>query len=178
MTNSADPDQLASSEANWSGSTLFAKEGHIRVQQDKGNQYCFFCGSWAQGYNMTSLWSWAAGFKSTVGNASDYRSWDPTFFESSDHTTNDRGCFSSVMLLSTHYTVLVLMHSVCLKYLHQQTYRNIRTVEGKYIKKKKIIWPKWRLQAYLYKLVTEHHYKNTPIQIHWKFYYQKMKIFS
>ena len=25
MTNSADPDQLASSEANWSGSTLFAK---------------------------------------------------------------------------------------------------------------------------------------------------------
>ena len=30
MTNSADPDQLASSEANWSGSTLFAKAGHIR----------------------------------------------------------------------------------------------------------------------------------------------------
>ena len=28
MTNSADPDQLASSEANWSGSTLFAKTGH------------------------------------------------------------------------------------------------------------------------------------------------------
>ena len=27
MTNSADPDQLASSEANWSGSTLFAKTG-------------------------------------------------------------------------------------------------------------------------------------------------------
>ena len=25
MANSADPDQLASSEANWSGSTLFAK---------------------------------------------------------------------------------------------------------------------------------------------------------
>ena len=35
MTDSADPDQLASSEANWSGSTLFAKE-YIRVQQDKG----------------------------------------------------------------------------------------------------------------------------------------------
>ena len=28
MTNSADPDQLASSEANWSGSTLFAKKGY------------------------------------------------------------------------------------------------------------------------------------------------------
>ena len=27
MANSADPNQLASSEANWSGSTLFAKQG-------------------------------------------------------------------------------------------------------------------------------------------------------
>ena len=36
MANSADPDQLASSEANWSGSTLFAKAGYVRVQQDKG----------------------------------------------------------------------------------------------------------------------------------------------
>ena len=35
MVNSADPDQLASSEANWSGSTLFAKAEYIRVQQDK-----------------------------------------------------------------------------------------------------------------------------------------------
>ena len=29
MTNSIDPDQLASSEANWSGSTLFAKTVHV-----------------------------------------------------------------------------------------------------------------------------------------------------
>ena len=36
MANSADPDQLASSEANWYESTLFAKAGYIRVQQDKG----------------------------------------------------------------------------------------------------------------------------------------------
>ena len=35
MPNSADPDQLASSEANWSGSTMFAKAGHIRIQQDQ-----------------------------------------------------------------------------------------------------------------------------------------------
>ena len=35
MANSADLDQLAFSEANWSGFTLFAKEGLIRVQQDK-----------------------------------------------------------------------------------------------------------------------------------------------
>ena len=34
MANSAD--QLASSEANWSGSTLFAKAGYVRAQQDKG----------------------------------------------------------------------------------------------------------------------------------------------
>ena len=36
MTNNADPDQLASSEANWSESTLSAKAGHIWVQQGKG----------------------------------------------------------------------------------------------------------------------------------------------
>ena len=36
MTNSADPDQLASSEVSWSGSTLFANLGYIWVQQDKG----------------------------------------------------------------------------------------------------------------------------------------------
>ena len=29
MANSADPDQLAASEANWSGSTLYAKIGHV-----------------------------------------------------------------------------------------------------------------------------------------------------
>ena len=34
MTYSVDPDQLDSKEANWSGSTLFAKIGHIRIQQD------------------------------------------------------------------------------------------------------------------------------------------------
>ena len=36
MANSADPDQLGSSEANWSESTLFAKAGYTRVQQDQG----------------------------------------------------------------------------------------------------------------------------------------------
>ena len=36
MANSADPDQLASLEAKWSGSTLFAKAAYIQVQQDKG----------------------------------------------------------------------------------------------------------------------------------------------
>ena len=34
MTSSVDPDQLASSEVNWSGSTLFAKAGFILAQQD------------------------------------------------------------------------------------------------------------------------------------------------
>ena len=37
MTNSADPDQLASEEANWAGSTLFAKAGYIQDQQDHIN---------------------------------------------------------------------------------------------------------------------------------------------
>ena len=36
MANSADSGQLASEEANWSGSALFAKAGYIWVQQDKG----------------------------------------------------------------------------------------------------------------------------------------------
>ena len=36
MANSADPDQLASEEASWSGSTLFAKAGQIWVQQEGG----------------------------------------------------------------------------------------------------------------------------------------------
>ena len=36
MANSAEPDQLDSSEANWSGSILFAKAVYIQVQQDKG----------------------------------------------------------------------------------------------------------------------------------------------
>ena len=36
MSNSVDPDQLAYEEANWSGSALFAKTGHIQVQQDYG----------------------------------------------------------------------------------------------------------------------------------------------
>ena len=34
MANSAEPDKLASQEANLSGSTLFAKAGYISVQQD------------------------------------------------------------------------------------------------------------------------------------------------
>ena len=32
--SSVDPDQLASEEANWSGSTLFTYAGYSRVQQD------------------------------------------------------------------------------------------------------------------------------------------------
>ena len=36
MANSADPDRMASSEAGWSGSTLFVKAVYIRIQQDKG----------------------------------------------------------------------------------------------------------------------------------------------
>ena len=41
MANSADPDQLASSEANWSGSTLFAKQdisGFSRTRVKRKNR--------------------------------------------------------------------------------------------------------------------------------------------
>ena len=37
MTNSADSDQLASAEANWSGSTLFAKTGYVVFSKRKIN---------------------------------------------------------------------------------------------------------------------------------------------
>ena len=36
MANSVDPNQLASSEANWSGSTLFAKAGLIPGSAGQG----------------------------------------------------------------------------------------------------------------------------------------------
>ena len=35
MANSADPDQLALSEANWSGSTLFAKAEYIQFSRTR-----------------------------------------------------------------------------------------------------------------------------------------------
>ena len=41
MTNSVDPDQLASSEANWSGSTLFAKTGHVVFSKRRAN-FCLY----------------------------------------------------------------------------------------------------------------------------------------
>ena len=37
MANSADPDQLASEEANWSGSALFAKTGYVVFSKRRVN---------------------------------------------------------------------------------------------------------------------------------------------
>ena len=37
ITNSADPNQQACSEATGSGATLFAKAGHIQIYQDQVN---------------------------------------------------------------------------------------------------------------------------------------------
>ena len=42
MTNSADPDQLASSEANWSGSTLFVKIGHVGSAREGLKERIYF----------------------------------------------------------------------------------------------------------------------------------------
>ena len=49
MTNSADPEQLASSEANWSGSTLFDKTEHV-VFSKRWVNYSLF-----QSYNLHQL---------------------------------------------------------------------------------------------------------------------------
>ena len=45
MTNSADPDQLASEEANWSGSTLFAKTGHAVFSKWRVNIWVLIVGA-------------------------------------------------------------------------------------------------------------------------------------
>ena len=39
MINSGDPDQLASSEANWSGSTMFAKTRRVLFSKRRVNAY-------------------------------------------------------------------------------------------------------------------------------------------
>ena len=39
MTNIADPDQLAL-EANWSGSTMFAKTGHVMFSKRRVKDKC------------------------------------------------------------------------------------------------------------------------------------------
>ena len=59
MANSADPDQLASEEANWSGSTLFVKAGYIQVQQDNGKASCYSCfGSIVLKYSSWTEYTW------------------------------------------------------------------------------------------------------------------------
>ena len=44
MTDSADLDQLASSDANWSGSTLFAKTGHVVFSMRRVKWYTYVHG--------------------------------------------------------------------------------------------------------------------------------------
>ena len=55
MTNSADPDQLASSEANWSGSTLFAKTRHVvfsKRRVKEASVYAIKASSWRSNYEI------------------------------------------------------------------------------------------------------------------------------
>ena len=52
MTNSADPGQLASEEANSSGSTLFAKAGHIRQGLREPDILCRFSAILCKGDNF------------------------------------------------------------------------------------------------------------------------------
>ena len=58
MTNSADPDQLASSEANWSGSTLFAKTGHVVFSKRRVKKF-----PWK--WNFESKWGVLGTVRST-----------------------------------------------------------------------------------------------------------------
>ena len=56
MANSADRDQLASSEANWSGSTQLVKAGYIWVQLDQGHRRWDILDSvWATSSKKVSL---------------------------------------------------------------------------------------------------------------------------
>ena len=55
MANSADPDQLASSEANWSESTQFAKTGHVMFSRIRVNIDVYCCCRQRTYSNMLSL---------------------------------------------------------------------------------------------------------------------------
>ena len=55
MINSADPDQLASSEANWSGSTLFAKQGISGFSRTRVKILSLFL-DWLSFYNQNIFW--------------------------------------------------------------------------------------------------------------------------
>ena len=79
MANSADPDQLASEEANWSGSTLFAKAGHILAQQDKNSHaglnfscqhfeifFVIFPPKIVFGISLGAVWSGSAQFACAI----------------------------------------------------------------------------------------------------------------
>ena len=52
MANSADPDQLASLEANWSGSTLFAKKGISGFSRTRVNIFKHIQDMYLQHYNI------------------------------------------------------------------------------------------------------------------------------
>ena len=54
MTNSVDPDQMASSEAIWSGSTLFAKVGVVVNSRIRVNKHML----WASGFRDVIWKSW------------------------------------------------------------------------------------------------------------------------
>ena len=57
MANSADPDQLASSEANWSGSTLFSKAGYINIITQNIWISCMCTNSEDQDQTDVEVWS-------------------------------------------------------------------------------------------------------------------------
>ena len=101
MANSADPDQIQIS--NWSGSTLFAKTGYIRVQHDKGlNQWKgetdhrkYFV------INLLENISWSISKKECwwPGNGWPATSWSPV--ECTSNWATDAGVTGPFFLTST-----------------------------------------------------------------------------
>ena len=79
MANGADPDQLASSEANWSGSTLFANAGHIWVQQDiMLTQLCCYLGIQVRYLVFCHYFWWYLHLNKELGQVSSLLEvWDP-----------------------------------------------------------------------------------------------------
>ena len=76
LTNNADPDQLVSSEANWSGSTLFAKTGHVVFSKRRINPVTCHNSS-RQHYTIINYW----GIQYDMISTREYRYWPRRIFK-------------------------------------------------------------------------------------------------
>ena len=113
MTNSADPDQLASEEANWSGSTLFAKTGHVVFSKRRVkyllSTWCvvrasYTCSRWGKGH--VNIWPTTWENIPSIQNAPS---------DDSDHCANVKAALNLcwARLIIWHCTVIsFFLHSL------------------------------------------------------------------